>query len=90
VKVHAQRLILDRVPSDAHTQPQPAAGEDVDLCRLFGDERRLALGEDENAGDEFGRRCRQVTEGTNGSWNISGCVGAINGRLVVAAPLGRR
>ena len=36
VEVLAQRLVLERVPADAEPEPQPAAGEHVDLRRLLG------------------------------------------------------
>ncbi len=53
VDVLAERLELDRVPADADAQAQPAAREHVHLGRLLGDERRLALGQDEDAGDQL-------------------------------------
>ena len=55
-------------PSDSYStgfhpipdsEAEPAAGEQVDLGRLLGDERCLALGEDHDAGGEFERRARR-------------------------------
>src|SRR5690606_13242898 len=38
-----QRLILDSIPAEADAEAQPAAGEQVELCRLLGDKSGLAL-----------------------------------------------
>ena len=43
MEVLAERLELDVVPADADAEPQAPAAEVVDLGRLLGDERRLAL-----------------------------------------------
>jgi len=53
VDVLAERLELDRVPADADAQAQPSPREDVDRGRLLGDEGRLTLGQDENAGGQL-------------------------------------
>ena len=55
VEVLAERLELDGVPADADAEPQAAAGEHVDLRRLLGDERGLALRQDDDAGRELDR-----------------------------------
>ncbi len=47
-----ERLVLDVVPSHAHTQPQPTARQKVDVGRLPGHECRLALREHHHAGRE--------------------------------------
>ena len=52
-EVLVQRLILDVVPADADAQAQAPAGEDVHRGGLLGDERGLALGEDDDAGHQF-------------------------------------
>ena len=51
-KVHAQRLVLHRVPAYADAQAQPPAGQQVDLRRLFGHQRRLPLRQDQDAGGQ--------------------------------------
>ncbi len=53
---YAEGVVLDLVPADADAEPQAAAGEDVDLGGLLGDEGGLALREHEDAGDELERR----------------------------------
>ena len=50
VEVLVQRLVLDVVPADAHTQTQAPAGEDVHRGGLLGHQRGLALREDDDAG----------------------------------------
>src|SRR5262249_10917239 len=52
-KALAERLELHGVPADADAEAEPPAGEDVDLRRLLGDERGLALGQDDDASDEL-------------------------------------
>ena len=52
LEVHAQGLVLDGVPADADAKAQPAAAEDVYLGGLLGYQRRLALGQDEDAGHQ--------------------------------------
>lgn len=52
VKVHAEVLVFEVVPSDADAEGEPAVAEDVEGGGLFGDEDGLALGEYEDAGDE--------------------------------------
>ena len=52
-EVLAERLELDVVPAEADAEPEPPAGEQVDLGGLLGDERGLPLGQDEHAGDEL-------------------------------------
>ena len=49
----AQHPEFHRVPADADTEAQPAAGQDVDFGGLLGDQRRLPLREDENRRREF-------------------------------------
>ena len=49
----AEGLVLLLVPADAEAEPQAAAGEEVDLCRLLRGERGLALGEDHDPGRQL-------------------------------------
>ena len=49
-EVLPEGLVLDVVPADPHPQAQPAPGQEVDVGRLACDERRLALGEDQDPG----------------------------------------
>ena len=64
MEVHAQRLVLDRVPADAETEAEAPACEHVDLRRLLGEQCRLALPGDDDAGDELEAACHagQVAE----------------------------
>ena len=63
VKSLPERLVLDRVPAEPDAEPEPAAGEQVDLGGLLGHERGLALRQDDDAGDQLERRHRgQVAE----------------------------
>ena len=50
--VDVQRLELDRVGAGADAEDQATTAEHGDLRGLLGDERRLALGEDEDAGGQ--------------------------------------
>src|SRR5207248_6648719 len=50
LEILAERLELDVVPADADAEPEAAAIEHVDLGRLLGDERRLPLRQDDDAG----------------------------------------
>ena len=43
---------LDLVPADPDAEPEPAAAQHVEAGRLLGDERRLALRQDQHAGRE--------------------------------------
>ena len=52
-EVLVQGLELDRVPADADAEAHAPATEDVELGRLLGDERGLALREDEDGGREL-------------------------------------
>ena len=52
-EVLAERLELDVVPAEPDAEAQPPAGEQVDLGRLLGDQRRLPLRQDEHAGDQL-------------------------------------
>ena len=58
-EVGAQRFVLHRVPAEPDAQAEPAVGEEVDGGRLLGDERGLALRQDDDAGDELQRRDRR-------------------------------
>ena len=63
-EVLVQGLELDRVPADADAEARAPAAEDVELGRLLGDQRGLALRQDEDRGgelDALGDR-RQVGE----------------------------
>ena len=63
VEALSQRLVLDGVPADAHAEPEAALGEQIHLRRLLGGQRRLALREDDDPGDELQRRDgREVAE----------------------------
>jgi hypothetical protein len=63
VELLAQGLVLDGVPAQAHAQPEPAPGQQVDLDRLLGHEHGLALGQDDDAGHQLERDQRgQVAE----------------------------
>src|SRR5215212_1643280 len=52
-EVFAQRLKLHRVPADSHSKAQPSAAKNIYLGSLFGDERGLPLGQDDDTADEF-------------------------------------
>ena len=54
----AERLVLDGVPAEPDAEPEPSLGQQVDLGGLLGDERRLALGQDDHAGDQLERGAR--------------------------------
>ena len=41
---------LDRVPADPDAEPEPAAAQNIERGRLFGDENGLALRQDQDAG----------------------------------------
>jgi hypothetical protein len=53
---HAEGLVLDGVPTDADAQADATAGQVVDLGHLLGPERGLALGQDQDAGDQLDAR----------------------------------
>ena len=53
-EVLPEGLVLDVVPADPHTEPQPAAGQKIDIGCLPCHERRLALREDQDPGRETG------------------------------------
>ena len=55
---HAERVVLELVPSDPEPEPEAATAQQVDLGRLLGQQRRLALGPDQDGGGE-----RQVRAG---------------------------
>ena len=48
----AERLVLHAVPPDAEPEPECPPGHDVELGRLLGQQGGLALGPDEDRGDE--------------------------------------
>ncbi len=54
-EVLTERLILHRVPAQADPEAEVAIGQQVDLGGLLGDQRRLALRQDDDAGDELKR-----------------------------------
>jgi hypothetical protein len=59
----AERLVLHRVPAESDAEPELAAGQQVDLGGLLGDEGGLSLRQDDDAGDQLQRRQRgQVAE----------------------------
>src|SRR5207302_3400350 len=49
----AEGVDRDGIPADGDPEPEPPAAEDVHGRGLLGDEGRLALGQDEDAGDEL-------------------------------------
>ena len=53
LEVFVQRFVFRKVPADADTQPQALAREQIHLGGLLGDERRLALRENHDAGREL-------------------------------------
>ena len=68
MEVLAECLVLDMVPAYADPQPQAAPGQDVDLGRLLGDQRGLALGGYQDARYELDplREAGQVPEEHHG------------------------
>src|SRR5713226_5995691 len=63
VEIHAQRLVLYRIPAYPHAEAYLAACENVHLRRLLGDERGLPLREDDDSRNQF-QACqrREVAE----------------------------
>ena len=63
-EVLAERLVLDEVPADPEAEPELPVRQQVDLGRLLGEQRRLALRRDDDARDELelGRDCGDVPE----------------------------
>jgi hypothetical protein len=53
VEVDAQRLVLDFVPANADTQPQPPTAEHIDRGRLLGYQYGLPLRQDDHATDQL-------------------------------------
>ena len=53
MEILVQRLVLDVVPADADAEAQAPAGEDVHRGGLLGHQRRLALGQDDDASDQL-------------------------------------
>ena len=51
-EVLTEGLVLDVVPADADAEAQPAAGQEIDVGRLPGHERGLALRQDQDPGGE--------------------------------------
>src|SRR6266567_478451 len=49
VEVHAERLVFDRVPADADTHAEFAAGQHIHLGGLLGSQHGLALRQDDDA-----------------------------------------
>src|SRR5260370_24750468 len=63
VEVHAERLVLHRVPAYPYAETQLATGEYIHLRCLLGDERCLSLGADDDGRDQLQvSQCRKVTE----------------------------
>ena len=54
-EVLAERLVLDGIPAEPDSEAQPSLAEQIDLGGLFGDEHRLALREDDDAGHQLQR-----------------------------------
>src|SRR5713226_9502995 len=63
VEIHAQRLVLYRIPAYSYAKANLAACENVHLRRLLGDERGLPLREDDDSRNQF-QACqrREVAE----------------------------
>ena len=53
MKILAERLVLDGVPAHADAEAEPAAAQHVHRGGLLRHERRLALRQDDDAGDEL-------------------------------------
>src|SRR5258708_37107412 len=61
MEVHAERLVLHRVPAYPYAETQLATGEYIHLRCLLGDERCLSLGEaDDGRGPVQVRHCRKA------------------------------
>src|SRR5690606_31903546 len=56
VEVLTERFVLDGVPPDAYSQAEASLREDLEISRLFRDERRLALRQDDDRRHEFQER----------------------------------
>ncbi len=50
---HFETVELHPVPADPDTQTKPAIRKQVDIRRLFGEQRRLPLRQDDHAGDQL-------------------------------------
>ena len=50
MEIHAEALELDLVPADADAQAEATLAQRVEAGRLLGDQRRLALRQDQHAG----------------------------------------
>lgn len=58
MKVLAEGFVLDKIPADPDTHPQPTTGQEIDIGGLPGNERRLALRKNQDSGgktDPFGQ-----------------------------------
>ena len=55
LEIDAERAVFDLVPTDADAHAEASAGEQIDLGRLFRHQRRLPLGQDQDAGHESDR-----------------------------------
>src|SRR4029450_11030128 len=82
----SQGLELDLAPADADAQAQPAAREHVHRGRLLGDEGRLPLSEDEDAGDQLDTAGDRSAEAEQDEGLVQG--GAVIVRAVPAARAG--
>ena len=51
-EVLPEGLVLDVVPADTHAEAEPATGQEVNIGRLPGHERGLALRKDQDPGGE--------------------------------------
>ena len=54
MKILVEADELDLVPADPDAEPEAAARQHVETGRLFGDEHRLALRQDQHLGREIG------------------------------------
>src|SRR5258706_2779832 len=63
MKVLAQPLVLHRIPAHADTQAHLPPTQHIHFCRLFGNEYRLPLREDDDPCNQFQMcQCRKVTK----------------------------
>ena len=53
-EVLVEGVVFDRIPTHSHPEPQPVVGQQGDLGGLLGHQYRLALGQDQDRGDQLG------------------------------------
>ena len=82
-EVLAERLVLDRVPTDPDSEAQPTAAEQVDFRGLLGHQRSLPLRQDDHSGDQFDRPGERGEEAEHHERLVKGGVDVVG-----AAPTG--